>query len=121
MNEDKSALKDLLTAFNATWLGEGDINAGTNLLVVKAVTLANLSRTGCGIQPPGLGRMKAGCSLLVSGSLSSSLVVDKIVAEAGICQNVLTAHLRRLIADKIADAEKKGQRTVEFPRGPKSN
>ncbi len=32
-------LKDLLTAFNATWLGEGDINAGSNLLVVKAITL----------------------------------------------------------------------------------
>ena len=32
-------LRRILTDFNATWLGEGDINAGSNLLVVKAITL----------------------------------------------------------------------------------
>ena len=79
MNEDKSALKNLLTTFNATCLGEGDTNAGTNLLVVKAVTLSNLSRTGCGIQASELNRMKAGCSLLVSGALSSSHAVNDVV------------------------------------------
>ena len=56
-------LRNLLTTFNATWLGEGDINAGTNLLVTRAITLSNLSRTGCGIQPSKLERMSAGCSV----------------------------------------------------------
>lgn len=60
MNEDKSALTDLLSEFHATCSGQGDINAGANSLVVKAVTLANLSRTGCGIEPPKLDGLKAG-------------------------------------------------------------
>ncbi len=119
--QDRRALKNLLTSFNATWLGEGDINAGTNLLVVNAVTLSNLSRTGCGIQPSKLNRMKAGCSLLVSGALSSSHAVNDVVIEVGIRQNNLTAQLRRLIGDKLADAKKKGQRTIEFPSGPEAN
>ena len=119
-NEAK-ALKNLLTSFNATWLGEGDINAGTNLLVAKAATLANLSRVGSGIQVPGLSRMRGGCSLLVSGSLSASLVMDDVVTEVAIRQNVLTAQLRRLIGDKMAEADKKGQTAAEFPGGPEAN
>ena len=119
--QDRRALKDILASFNATSLGEGDINAGTNLLVVKAITLSNLSRTGCGIQPSKLNRMKAGCSLLVSGALSSSHAVNDVVIEVGTNQNNLTAQLRRLIGDKVAEAHKKGLKAVEFPSGPGAN
>jgi hypothetical protein len=115
-----SALNDLLTSFNATCMGEGDINAGTNLLVARAITLSNLSRVGCGIEPPRLSRMKAGCSVLVSGGLSSSFV-SELVAEVAVHQNCLTAHLTRFVEDKFADARKKGQRTMEFPSGPRAN
>ncbi len=115
-----SPLDDLLASFNATWLGQGDINSGTNLLVARAVTLSNLSRTGCGIEPPDVSRMKAGCSLFVNGALSSSLVSED-VAEVAIRQNNLTAQLERLIRDKIEDARKKGTKTIEFPSGPGAN
>ncbi len=115
-----SALNDLLTSFNATCMGEGEINAGTNLLVARAITLSNLSRVGCGIEPPRLSRMKAGCSVLVSGGLSSSFV-SELVAEVAVHQNCLTAHLTRFVEDKFADARKKGQRTMEFPSGPGAN
>jgi len=115
-----SALNELLATFNATCLGQGDINAGTNSLVAKAVILSNLSRTGCGIEPPGLSRMKAGCSLLVGGGHSSSLV-SELITEVAIRQNNLTAQLGRLIRDKVEDARKNGQRTMEFPSGPGAN
>ena len=114
-------LRNLLTTFNATWLGEGDINAGTNLLVTMAITLSNLSRTGCGIQPSKLERMRAGCSVLVSGALSSSHAVDDVVIGVGIHQNHLTAQLRRLIGDKVAEARNKGLKMTEFPSGPEAN
>lgn len=114
-------LDHLLTAFKATCLGEGDTNAGSNLLAAMAVMLANIARSGSGIQPPQTSRMRVGTSLLVSGGLTPNLVTDDIIAEVGIRQNVLTAQLRRLIGDKIADARNDRLRTVEFPQGPKSN
>lgn len=119
-NRSDQALDKLLTSFNATWLGQGDINAGTNLLVARAVTLSNLSRTGCGIQLPGLNRLRAGASLLVTGGSSSSLV-SEAVAEVAIRQNNLTAQIERLIRDKIEEARKHGAKSVEFPTGPGAN
>ena len=80
--ETNRPLAELLTSFNSAWLGQGGINAGTNLLVAEAITLANVSRTGCGVQPPKLDRMKAGQSMLVSGSLSSSFV-SEIIQQVG--------------------------------------
>jgi len=115
-----SALGELLAALKATCQGEGDINAGTNSLVARAVILSSLSRTGCGIDPPRLSRMKAGCSLLVSGGHSSSLV-SEVVTEVAIRQNNLTAQFERLIRDKVEDGLKKGQKNMEFPSGPSSN
>ena len=65
--------------------------------------------------------IRAGASVLVSGGFSSSLVADNVVAEVALRQNNLTAQLRRLIGDKIADARKEKLTTVEFPAGPKAN
>lgn len=114
------ALAELLATFHATWLGEGDVNAGANVLVAKAVLLSNLSRTGCGIELPGLNRLRAGASLFVSGGSSASLV-SEVVAGVAICQNHLTAQIERLIRDKVAEARKQGQKTVAFPSGPRAN
>ncbi len=118
-NTSNPPLTDLLTSFNATWLGEGDINAGTNLLVARAATLADLSRTGCGIDLPRLNRMHAGCSLLISGSLSSSLA-SEMVRQVALRQNNLNAQVMRLIRDKYEEAAKNGS-TIEFPSGPGVN
>lgn len=113
--------QNLLTNFKATCLGEGDTNAGANLLAVMTVTLANSSRTGSGIQTTELGRMRVGTSLLVGSGLTSSLVQDKVIAEAITCQNNLVAQIRRLRGDKIADAERKGIKLAQFPTGPTPN
>ena len=121
MKSPSQDLRSLLNTFNAASLGQGDLDAGTNLLAAMAVTLANVSRPGSGIASPGLGRMRSGASLLVSGGLGSSLVTDYVVTELTIRQNNLTAHLRRLFSDKVADAEKGGPRAVEFPAGAAAN
>lgn len=118
--KDVAPLNELLASFHTTWLGEGDINVGTNVLVARAITLSNLSRTGCGIQLPELNRMKAGCSAFVSGALSSTFI-SEMRDEVAIRQNNLTAHLRRFIGDKIEDARKSGQKLVAFPSGPGAN
>ncbi len=120
-SKETQHLTQLLTQFDVTNLGEGDSNAGANVLSIVAVTLANLSRSGSGIQSPRLGRMRVGASLLVNGGLTASLVQDNVVTEAIVRQNNLVAQLRRLIGDKIADADKNGVRMIEFPTGPKSN
>lgn len=52
-SETDCHLAKFLASLNATWLGEGDINAGTNLLTAMAATLANVSRAGSGIWPHG--------------------------------------------------------------------
>ena len=120
-DQEQTDLRTVLATFNATSLGQGDANTGTNVLAAMACTLANVSPPGCGIGSPGLGRIRAGGSLLASGGYSSSLVTDNIVTELTIRQNNLTAQLRRLIGDKIADARKEKLTTVEFPTGPKAN
>jgi hypothetical protein len=119
--KEQKNLQSLLNIFNVAGLGQGDLNAGANQLAAMACTLANVSRSGCGIESPGLGRIRAGASLLVSGGFSSSLVTDNIVAELAIRQNNLTAQLRRLIGDKIADARDKKITMTAFPSGPKAN
>ena len=113
--------QNLLSDFSVIGLGEGDRIAGANVLCAMAITLANISRTGSGIQSPGLGRLRAGMSLLVSGSLSSSLISDDVINEVAICQSNLSAHLERLFRDKLADSQKKGLTSTEFPSGPKVN
>jgi hypothetical protein len=117
---EAEALAELLATFHATCLGEGDVNAGANALVARAVLLSNLSRTGCGIEHPGLNRQRAGASLFVSGGSSSSLVAEA-VTEVAIRQNNLTAQIERLIRDKVAEARKQGQKAAEFPSGPRAN
>jgi hypothetical protein len=109
---DPTPEQQLLASFNATCLGEGDTSAGANLLVAMAVTLANLARPGSGIVTPCLGHLRAGASLLASGSLTAPLVRDHVVAEATARQNNLAAHLRRFRDAKIADEKKRTSRGI---------
>lgn len=104
-----------------TSLGEGDVNAGTNLLATMAVTLGNLAGRGSGIMSPGLGHLKTGTNLLASGSLTPSLITARVTFEVATCQNRLIQHLRRFLVDKVADARKKGSKMLDFPEGPPAN
>lgn len=114
-------LANLLETFNATWLGEGDTNAGTNLLVAMAATLANVARPGSGIVASKCLTLRAGANLIVSGGLSSGLVSDRVLRELLFRQNNVIAQLRRLLEDKIADSQREGVRSVKFPSGARDN
>ena len=120
-DKNSDHLQTLLTKFHATSLGEGDVNTGANVLSAMAVTLANLARTGSGIHTKEHSRMRVGTHLLISGGLSSSLVTDDVLANVAVCQNNLTAHLRRLFNDKRADAKNQGLKAMEFPGGAEAN
>ena len=98
--ETTDHLTKLLNHFNAASLGEGNINAGANLLAAMAISLANLSRTGSYIESAGIKRMRIGTDLLVSGSLSASLVRDEILIELARFQNNTIAHLRQYLCNR---------------------
>lgn len=64
--------------FDTQELGDGDPDAGLNLLTAYFVTTANLAPEGSGLLT-GKGKLyKSGCSFFISGSHSSSLVSDYI-------------------------------------------
>jgi hypothetical protein len=105
-SESDQHLSDLLTTFDATGLGEGDPVAGLNLLAAMAVSLANLSRPGSGIMTKEGRLVPAGCNLLASGSLVTSLVLDGVVTPVSRCQANLLAQLARLLEDDAAGGAK---------------
>lgn len=92
---DSKHLQQFAYTFDLINLGH-DTNAGLNALASMACTLANVARPGSGIVTPKGNRMHIGSSLLVNGALSSSIVNDNVVTELRLCQNNLTAHLRKL-------------------------
>ena len=83
-DQEQTDLRTVLATFDAAGLGQGDPDAGANVLAAMPCTLANISPPGCGVGSPGLGRIRAGASLLVSGGFSSSLVADNVVAEVAL-------------------------------------
>lgn len=115
------ALSELLTSFNATQLGEGDVNAGANLLAAMAVTLGNLARPGSGIKLPSGRHIPVGTHLLATGPLVSGLVVDEVVTPVGRCQDNLLAQLERLLKDDATERDKTTPRNWVLSKGPQSN
>ena len=114
-------LAKFLASFDATQLGEGDINAGANLLAAMAVTLGNLARPGSGIRPPSGRLLPVGTNLLATGPLVSSLVIDEVVTPVGRCQDNLLAQLTRLLKDDATERVKETPRQWALSKGPKSN
>lgn len=105
-SESERHLNALLTKFDAIGLGEGDPVAGLNLLAAMAITLANISRPGSGILTPEGRLIPAGCNLLASGSLVTSMILDEVLTPVGRCQANLLAQLNRLLEDDAAEGAK---------------
>jgi hypothetical protein len=98
MNETESKhLQNLLTIFDARALGEGDATVGANLLVAKALALANLACPGSGIQTPNRRLIPVDCNLLASGARLSDMIRDEVVTPVGRFQNNILAHVGRLL------------------------
>lgn len=94
MNQSEhQSLQRFLTTFQVNDLGEGDINAGVNLLAAMALTLANLAPVDESVCLPHGAPVHLGASLLVSGAVSSGRIVDEVLAEAALVQTYFTKHL----------------------------
>ena len=107
MNQNESAdLRHILTTFDARSLGEGDEAIGTNLLAAMAITLANLTRPGSGIRTPDGRLITVGCSLLVTGALTTNMVLDEVVTPVGRCQDNLLGQLDRLRKNDKAEEDR---------------
>jgi len=125
MNPNESDhFRQLLTTFDAHALGEGDEVAGLNVLTSMAITLGNLAREGSGIRLPDWRVIPAGCDLLATGSLTSTMVRDEVVVPVGSCQDNLLSHLDRLLKDDKAEgarAERNLPRRWTLDGGPPAN
>ena len=93
--DDTRHLHEFLKLTDAERLGEGDVIAGANTLAAMAISLANISRPGSGLETRFGDTIAVGTSMMVSGSLSSSLVGERVLTGLGECQNNLNSHLRR--------------------------
>jgi hypothetical protein len=109
MNQSESQdLQKLLTTFDVNALGEGDINAGANLLTAMAISLANFAPTDDSVCYEDGTPVRLGASLLVSGVLSSSIIMEEVVTGAAQRQSNLAAHLRRYSESIVEQASKPG-------------
>ena len=104
--EEHNDIATLLQSFGAYSLGEGNLNAGANLLAAMAVTLANLSREKSCIASSHLGRLHLGTDLLVTGSHLTRLVRDEILIEVATRQNKILANLRQMMLERSKDPVK---------------
>ena len=115
---DQNDLQELLTDFNAAALGRGDPAAGANLLAAMACTLANLAPADGTVFTRDGRPARLGASLLVTGSASTGLLVDEVIAEVGRCQSNIAAHLRHYIGLIEEQSQKMG--ATPLPTSPGS-
>ena len=109
---DTRDLNDLLHAFDATRLGEGDPAAGANLLVAMAITLANIQRPGSGLVTRDGQSIAVGNSLLVTGAFSCSLICEKIISGLSARQNNLSSRFCRGRTREIGTGDSKATQAV---------
>ena len=107
-SEDSQHLNSLLTAFGASALGEGDATVGANLLAAMACSIANVHRPGSGLVAPDGSTLAVGTSLIVSGSHTASLVIDKVTSGLGTRQNNLISHIGGMAQENLDNAKKFG-------------
>ena len=110
-SREQKHLQQLLTTFDAAGLGEGDLDAGANLLAAMAITLANLAGPGSGLRTKEGRLIPVGCNLLASGPLVTSMILDEVVTPVGRCQDNLLAQLSQLVEDDKAE-EARGERNL---------
>lgn len=83
--------------YDVSNLGEGNLDAGLNLLAAMALTIANAAPFGSGLVTQDKKIYKAGLSFLASGSNISSLVSTDLLDTLYELQNNLEQHLDRTV------------------------
>ena len=82
-------LSALQRAFQVESLGDGNRMAGVNQLAAMAIVLANLARPMSGIVTREGRRLEVGCSLLATGPMVTSAILDEVVTPVRRCQDNL--------------------------------
>ena len=95
----------LLHFFDALSLGEGDADAGANLLAAMALSISNVQRPGAAIHSASGSRFEVGCGMVVSGPDSSGLVSGQIVRPLRERQQALNGHVLEAAEDEARRAE----------------
>ena len=119
--EDRENSARLLHFFDAETLGDGNVDAGANVLATMAVTISTLQRPGSAVVSADGSETKLGCSMLVSGALSASLVNDLVLAPLKHNQDHLFAHVRHWEEDEKRQREqlaRKGREVENEPQNP---
>lgn len=93
---DSANSRRLLKHFNASALGEGDLNAGANVLAGMALSLCNLLRPNSFVVSADGARVSIGSSFLVTGALSSALITDRVLGPLQGIQNNILDHVAQL-------------------------
>ena len=93
---DTLHLGNFLKLTEAERLGEGDVVAGANLLAAMTISLANIQRPGSGLVASSGETIGVGASCIISGSLSASLVGERVLTGLGEFQNNLINRLGRI-------------------------
>lgn len=114
------SLNNFLAFTHAEQLGEGDANAGANLLACAACTIANLARPGSGIVSTTGIKVKVGSSLLVSGSFSTNLIREHVCSELTTMQNNWIGQLKGLLHTIKEEESKPGIKSFKVPKEPRS-
>ncbi|MEY3896542.1 MAG: hypothetical protein RLZZ214_2062 [Verrucomicrobiota bacterium] len=120
-SEDVKNTRLLLNRFNASALGEGDVNAGANVLAGMALSLCNLLRPDSVANSADGSRVSLGSSFLVTGALSSELVTDRVVSPLQFIQNNIHGHITQLgevEGHRKATNENFGMNVLSGPGGP---
>ena len=119
--EDRENSARLLHLFDAETLGDGNVDAGAIVLAAMALTISDLQRPGSAVKSADGSETKLGCSMLVSGALSASLVTDLVLAPLKRNQDRLFAHVRHWEEDKKRRWEqlvRKGREVENDPQNP---
>jgi hypothetical protein len=87
-------LTNLFELFDVRNLGDGDLTAGANTLAAMALSIASCQRPGSAIVGGDGSRCAIGGGFLVSGSLSTSLVAEQVIALLAACQQGLSEQIR---------------------------
>jgi hypothetical protein len=107
----------LLHFFDALSLGEGDADAGANLLAAMALSISNVQRPGAAIHSANGSRFEVGCGMVVSGPDSSGLVCGQIVRPLRERQQALNGHVLEAAEDEVRRAES-AKRSGHPPEDP---
>ena len=98
--KDREYTACLLHIFDAETLGDGNVDAGANVLAAMALTIANVQRPGASVVGEDGLRTALGCNLVMSGALTSSLVADRILAPLQANQDNVFANVRHWEEDE---------------------